>query len=146
MKTRYLFPHWCRYLGWVLVFVHIPFAIFRKMLKDGHYPVSPPGDNLAFFTPDHLFFITTAVLMAIGLFLVAFAKETIEDEQISQLRLDSLQWAIYVNYALLFGSLILSEDREHILFINLWVPLAFFIIRFRWKIWQLNRLLKKEEA
>jgi len=42
--------------------------------------------------------------------------------------------------------LVISEDREHILFLNLWIPLAFFIIRFRWKIWQLNRLLKQEEV
>ncbi|MEO7213207.1 hypothetical protein [Mucilaginibacter sp.] len=142
MRTRYLFPHWTRYLGWLLVFVHIPILLIKKMLVDEHYT---PGDT-GFFTSDHLFFIATALFMAIGLFLVAFSKEHIEDEQISQLRLDSLQWAIYVNYGLLILTLIISNDRVHILFLNMWVPLAFFIVRFRWKIWQLNRLLKKEEV
>ena len=82
--------------------------------------------------------------MAVGLFLAAFSKEKIEDEQISQLRLDSLQWAIYVNYILLIVSLILTSDTEHILFLNLLIPLVFFIIRFQWKIFQNNRLLKKD--
>jgi hypothetical protein len=59
------------------------------------------------------------------------------------LRLDSLQWAIYLNYLLLIISLIISTDTEHILFLNLLVPLLFFIIRFRWQIYRNNRLLKR---
>ena len=88
--------------------------------------------------------MATMLLMAIGLFLVAFAKERIEDEQISQLRLDSLQWAIYLNYILLIVSLIFTSDTQHILFLNLLVPLVFFIVRFQWKIFQNNRLLKRD--
>jgi hypothetical protein len=106
-----------------------------------------PGQNIddgGLFSPHHLFFMTTTLLMALGLFLAAFSKEKIEDEQISQLRLDSLQWAIYVNYMLLIVSLILSSDTEHILFLNLLVPLVFFIIRFQWKLFQNNRMLKRD--
>ena len=43
--------------------------------------------------------------MLVGLIIVAFSKEKIEDEQISQLRLDSLQWAVYLNYIILVISL-----------------------------------------
>lgn len=82
--------------------------------------------------------------MAVGLFIAAFSKEKIEDEQISLLRLDSLQWAVYVNYLFLIISLIFTTDTRHILFLNLLVPLVFFIVRFRWKIYQNNRLLKKD--
>lgn len=146
MKTRFLFPHWCKYLGWFFVVVHIPIMALTKGMDGEHYQGYKTGENTAFFSHDHWFFIGTALLVAVGLFLVAFSKERIEDEQVTQLRLDSLQWAIYVNYALLVAMLVISEDREHILFLNLWIPLAFFIIRFRWKIWQLNRLLTKEEA
>ena len=107
-----------------------------------------PGETHSdgIFSPHHLFFMATTLLMAIGLFLAAFSKEKIEDEQISQLRLDSLQWAIYVNYALLIVSLILSTDTEHVLFLNLLVPLVFFIIRFQWKLYLNNRLLRKDEG
>jgi hypothetical protein len=141
MKSRFLFPYWCRYLGYALFLVHVPFVLFRK----------PPGvDNphnvgdTGLFNSHHLFFMATTLLMAIGLFLVAFAKEKIEDEQISQLRLDSLQWAIYLNYLLLVIGLILTTDTQHILFLNLMVPLVFFISRFRWVIFRLNRSLPKE--
>jgi hypothetical protein len=142
MKSRFLFPHWCRYVGYILIIAHIPVMLLRKTL--GFDTPGAPVDY-SLFNSHHLFFMTTTLLMAIGLFLAAFSKEKIEDEQISQLRLDSLQWAIYVNYVLLIVSLIFSTDTEHILFLNLLVPLVFFIIRFQWKIFQNNRLLRKDE-
>jgi len=142
MRSRFLFPYWCRYLGYALFLIHIPVVLFQKMLGfDAHGKTIDDG---SLFNPHHLFFMATTLLMALGLFLAAFSKEKIEDEQISQLRLDSLQWAIYVNYVLLIVSLILSSDTEHILFLNLLVPLVFFIIRFQWKLFQNNRMLKRD--
>jgi hypothetical protein len=84
--------------------------------------------------------------MLIGLVLVAFAKEKIEDEQIAQLRADSLQWAIYLNYIILITSLVFAnqQDFKDILHLNLWVPLVFFYIRFRWVIFRLNRSAREE--
>lgn len=141
MKPLSLFPYWCRYLGYILVFIHIPIVLYRELLGFDH-----SGHDGALFTGQHLFFISTTLLMAVGLFIAAFSKEKIEDEQISLLRLDSLQWAVYVNYLFLIISLVFSTDTEHILFLNLLIPLVFFIVRFRWKIWQNNRLLKNEGA
>jgi hypothetical protein len=102
MKPKFLFPHWLRYLGWVLVFAHVPVMLLCKYhgLNSNH----PDKDQL--FSGDHLMFIGTALLMAIGLFLVAFSRERIEDEQIAQLRLDSLRWAVFINYIVLIISLI----------------------------------------
>ena len=107
-------------------------------------PLDNPPGNTSLFTGEHLFFISTTLLMSLGLFLVAFASEKIEDEQIWQIRLDSLRWAIYVNYLILIISLVFIYDTAHILELNLWVPLLFFIIRFRWVIFRLNRSLSKE--
>lgn len=140
MKAYFLFPYWCRYLGYACIVGHIPFSIIWNMCGMHRY-----DNSTALFNNGHVFFICTTLLMALGLFLVAFAKERIEDEQIAQLRLDSLRWAIYLNYLLLIISLVFIADTEHILVLNLWVPLIFFIIRFRWKIYQNNSLLKKEE-
>ncbi|ASU32347.1 hypothetical protein [Mucilaginibacter xinganensis] len=144
MKTRFLFPHWSRYAGWCLIFLHIPVMVVMKIYAGNNFKGYNQGmDVPELFTPDHLFFIATALLMAAGLFLVAFSKEKIEDEQISQLRLDSLQWAIYLNYLVLFTTLVLTNDKGHILYLNLWIPLVFFIVRFRWMIFRLNRSIKE---
>ena len=143
MKNHFLFPYWFRYLGWGLVILHVPLSMLGR--SHGMTSVLDNGPtHSGLFSGEHLFFICTALLMATGLFLVAFAKEKIEDEQIWHIRLDSLRWAIYVNYLILIISLIFIEDVGHMLELNLWVPLIFFIIRFRWVIYRLNRSLSRE--
>jgi len=142
MKPHFLFPHWGRYLGWGLVIAHVPMSIIGRANGMVNPLDNPPTESL--FTGEHLFFICTSLVMALGLFIVAFSREKIEDEQISHVRLDSLRWAIYVNYLVLITSLIFIYDIAHILELNLWVPLIFFIIRFRWVIFRLNRSLSRE--
>src|SRR5450631_38642 len=131
MKHPRLFPHWSRYLGYFCIVAHIPIMYMRHMDVFGHSPSYTPGDHQLFST-EHLYFIATFLLMVIGLILVAFSKEKIEDEQISRLRLDSLQWAIYLNYLLLITSLIATDkmNTHFVLALDTWVPLVFFIIRF----------------
>jgi len=80
----------------------------------------------------------------IGLLLIGFSKEKLEDEQIAQLRLDSLQWAIYVNYGIFIICIIFINGGAFLSVVaySIVTPIIFFIIRFRWKIYQLNRALK----
>jgi hypothetical protein len=141
MKSRFLFPYWCRYLGYACILGHVPILLFHKMMD---YP--KPQDGPELFNAHHLFFMATTLLMLVGLIIVAFSKEKIEDEQISQLRLDSLQWAVYLNYIILVISLIFTHNQDFwdIIHLNMWVPLVFFIIRFRWVIFRLNRSLTRE--
>ncbi len=143
MKTRFLFPYWCKFLGLVLIVIHVPVMHISGHL--GFDPHSDKGDD-GVFSQHHIFFITTIIFMVIGLLLVAFSKEKVEDEQISQLRLDSLQWAIYFNYLVLITTAVFMNhnDFRDILYLNLWAPLLFFILRFRWVIYRLCRTLKEE--
>lgn len=145
MKGRYLFPYRSRFIGLWLILIHIPIKVIwqtKNPRLDFHSMPSSTEDSVL-FTTAHLFFICSTLLVLIGLFLIAFAKEKIEDEQILQLRLDSLRWAIYLNYVLLILSLIFTNGINFIdiLRLNLWIPLLFFIIRFRWVIFRLNRSL-----
>jgi hypothetical protein len=149
MRTNYLFPFKSRWIGLVLILVHIPI----KLLWDVYYPegydhhsASATGTGDPLFSPPHLFFIGTTLMVLVGLFLIAFSKEKVEDEQIVQLRLDSLRWAIYLNYAILLFSLVFTSgsDSKHILLLNIWLPLLFFILRFQWVMYKLNRLAKSD--
>src|ERR1700722_11447794 len=142
MNPHFLFPYSCRYLGWGLVIIHVPMSIVGRANGMINPLDNPPTQSL--FTGEHLFFICTSLVMALGLFIVAFSREKVEDEQIWHVRLDSLRWAIYINYLVLIASLVFIYDTAHILELNLWVPLIFFIIRFRWVIFRLNRSLSRE--
>jgi hypothetical protein len=144
MKPNYLFPFGIRYFGIALILIHIPI----KLIWDRLYPEGFSASQVAsgstgslLFSPPHLFFIGTTLMVLIGLFLVAFSRERVEDEQITQLRLDSLRWAIYLNYAILLFSLIFTNGSEsdHILLLNIWLPLLFFILRFQWVLYRLKR-------
>jgi len=143
MKTRFLFPYWCKYLGIACFVAHVPVLLFKKQLGFDFNSVS---ENQDVFSSHHLFFVSTTLLMLTGLVLFAFSKEKIEDEQISQLRLDSLQWAIYLNYILLIISLAFTggNDFKDIIHLNVWVPLLFFIILFRWKMFRNSRYTKED--
>jgi hypothetical protein len=150
-KPKYLFPYNSRFIGIVLILIHIPV----KLLWDSHYPggyghnnPAANGTETPLFSPPHLFFIGTTLMVLVGLFLIAFSKEKIEDEQIVQLRLDSLRWAIYLNYAILLFSLIFTHgsDSKHILMLNIWLPLLFFILRFQWVLFRLSRSVKSDET
>jgi hypothetical protein len=146
-KPKYLLPYSSRWIGLALILVHIPV----KLMWDAHYPGghhNPPGSESVLFSPPHLFFIGTALMVLVGLFLIAFSKEKIEDEQIVQLRLDSLRWAIYLNYAILLFGLVFTNGGEsnHILMLNIWLPLLFFILRFQWVLYRLNRSAKSDDT
>ena len=104
MKPHFLFPHWCRYLGWGLVIAHVPMSIIGRANGMINPLDNPPTQSL--FTGEHLFFICTSLVMALGLFIVAFSREKVEDEQIWHLRLDSLRCGPSINYLVLIASLI----------------------------------------
>jgi hypothetical protein len=148
-RIKYLFPYNSRFIGIALILIHIPV----KLLWDAHYPKGydyhsmVDSDSVLFSTP-HLYFIGTTLMVLVGLFLVAFSMEKIEDEQIVQLRLDSLRWAIYLNYAILLFSLVFthSGDSKHFLMLNIWLPLLFFILRFQWVLFKLNRSAKSNDS
>jgi hypothetical protein len=139
MKTRFLFPYYFKFVGLALiVIVHFPLMHFLQLLH-----VHFDDNDTSLFNHHHVFFILTYVMIVIGLLMVAFSKEKVEDEHISQLRLDSLQWALYLNYLILIITLVFTNgiDTIDVLRLNLWVPLVFFIIRFRWVLYRLNRSL-----
>lgn len=150
MRTNYLFPFNSRYLGIALILVHIPIKFLWDAYYQGvynHHDASGTEDGFL-FSPPHLFFIGTTLMVLIGLFLIAFSKEKIEDEHIIQLRLDSLRWAIYLNYAILLFSLVFTHgsDSHHVLLLNIWLPLLFFILRFQWVLYRLKRSAKSDET
>ncbi|HWZ05152.1 MAG TPA: hypothetical protein VNX40_16155 [Mucilaginibacter sp.] len=148
MKSRFLFPHKWMVPGIVLfltgIAVHFinqsttdPAGIFQKI-----HPFFP-GIDMQVLADD-----VEYLSLVIGLLLIAFSKEKIEDEQIVKLRTDSLQWAIYVNYGIFIICTIFINGMDYlgVVAYNVLTPLLFFIIRFRWKIYQLNRAVVKEEV
>jgi len=132
MRSRFLFPYWCKFLGIALFLVHVPVMHFEKELG---FDFTVPAKAQGLFNGHHLFFMLTTLLMLTGLVLIAFSKEKIEDEADNSATAGLIAMGHLCNYIILIISLALpnKNDFKDIIHLNLWVPLVFFIILFRWK-------------
>jgi len=143
MKSRFLFPYYYRRIGYFCFITVILLGILFKIMhphsfEQGLHHNPQPGMKLSHDA--------IALLLLFGLIFIAFSKEKIEDEHISLIRLESLQWAVYLNYFMLAICVVLTNINEliHVILTAVWAPLIFFIIRFRWMIFRLNRDAGKE--
>ena len=145
MSRNYLFPARFQKFGWFLL---VPFGLMFLLFAFGpdsikeqwRMPVFAIADEELFqktiwfsFTSNAVFDEVTLIGLIVSLLLIAFSKEKDEDEFISQIRLNSLVWALLINY----GILILAElfvyafSFLNILYFNLIMILVLFVIKFR---------------
>lgn len=148
MRT-YLFPNSVKPLGWLLLVIGIigGFVVISSDLEPEYFDVK----WLSFYTSDIFnsdkngFFKWTSqnilndlmgVFVIIGGVLVAFSKEKIEDEFIAKLRLSSLAWAVYVNYAFLLLAFLFVHGLNFfsVMVYNMFTLLIIFIARFQLKL------------
>lgn len=159
MNTNYLFPYKFKKVGWLVL---IPSAILGLIILFSEY--SPDFFNFrvpAIIIDDFLFAEKKlfgmiennildeilGVLVIISSILVAFSKEKIEDEFISKIRLESLVWAVYVNYGVLLLCMLFLYDFSFlwVMIFNMFTVLIFFIVRFNWQISKLKKSTNHEE-
>lgn len=124
MKTRYLFPAYAKFLGLACLLI--------AALLFGYY--QDAAMKIILF------------LALSGCLLIAFSKERYEDEHISQLRLESLQVAIYITYALIMANWIFLKGNDLLYSMHFYVrfTLPIFIVRFRWTMFKLTRSMQRE--
>jgi|TARA_B110000495_G_C23001414_1_gene591050 hypothetical protein len=158
MKVKYLFPNKYKKIG---LFILIPLAIIGLLTLILDYEpdfltLNVPaifinelfGDNYLFgIIKNNILNEILGILIIISSLLVAFSKEKSEDEFISKIRLESLVWAVYVNYAVLLISLLLIYNLSFlwVMVFNMFTVLLFFIIRFNWQIFKLKKSDSYEE-
>lgn len=154
MRTKWLFPHRFRFIGW-LIFVPSAVLGLANMYADFNLGWlvatvlnEPVTVNTAHST-SHLVNVQNltdeiaAIGVIIGLLLIAFSREKVEDEMIGQLRLEALQWSVYANYIVLAIAIVAVYDSAFfsVMIYNMFTVLLVFIVRFRWLIHRNGNLL-----
>lgn len=139
MKSRYLLPHFYKKIGGVLFLLLLAFYLLVRMgisikwlnIAHGNWSMDGYSDEV----------IVTGLV--ISLLMIAFSKEKNEDEYIGVVRLESLQWGIYINYGLLIIGTwcFYGFDYLGIMMYNMFTPLVFFILRFHYVIIKKRRTL-----
>ncbi len=144
MKNKFLFPHHYRRIGWMIFIPSLVlglacmYADFRFSFLEFDMVIQK-----SLFDSDTLNFTDeiASVGLIISLLFIAFSKEKIEDEWISKLRLESLQFAVYLNYAVLILQILMVHNTAFfdIMVYNMFSVLLLFIIRFRAMIYIQNQ-------
>ena len=147
MKLNYLFPSKYKKIGWFIFIPTLLFGLFTIIFD--FEPEFLDVKTFSFFSDDlfkqdvyfgliknNILNEILGVLMVIGSVLVAFSKEVDEDEYISKIRLESLVWAVYLNYAILLVAIVFVFGFSFlwVMIFNMFTILIFFIIRFNWQI------------
>ena len=83
---------------------------------------------------------TLMLLLPLSLLIWGYSKRSEEDEFISTLRLESMQLAVYFNYAvlLLANFFFYFLDFMLVMFLNLGTIALFFVLRFSYVLWKSN--------
>jgi small-conductance mechanosensitive channel len=158
MKPNYLLSNRFKKIGWILfipsIILGLLFVIFQFQPKFLDIKVFAILNQDIFSSPDFFDIIKTnvideiiGILLIISLCFIAFSKEKEEDEFIARIRLESLLWATYINYAILIFAILFVYGGVAfwVLIFNIFTILLFFIIRFNWIIMRTRKLLKDEK-
>ena len=156
MVSNYLLPNKYKKVGWFLL---IPSLVLGFLFTIGiEYNINTTvfafwfddimEDLVLFsFIKENIYNEIIGICLLISLALVAFSKEKNEDEYISRVRLDSLLWATYINYGLLFLAIIFiyGIPFQTIMIYNMFTILLIFIIRFNIVLFITKRQMENEK-
>ena len=158
MKLNYLFPNKYKKIGWTLLIPSVILGLitlifdFEPIFLDFKVPAilvdEILGKKVLFgFIENNILNEIVGIFIIVSSILVAFSEEVNEDEYISKIRLESLVWAVYINYGILLVAFLFIYDFSFfwVMMLNMFTILLFFIIRFHWQISKQKNMLNNEE-
>lgn len=159
MKTNYLFPNSFKKSSGILFLISLLGIILIPIInKDGNsielqtnvfalfYDEGLKTKNIGWIKDDIFPELLGIILILSGL-IFAFSKEKMEDEMISKIRIESLVWATYINYAVLLFCILFIYGFSFfsVMLYNMFTLLFFFIIRFHWMLYKNSQICTHEE-
>lgn len=157
MAKNLLLPHSFKIIGWILF---IPALLFTLISNLGFNFPELNGKAFAFISDQllgekktfqliqvNLLPTIVGICFIVGGIFVAFSKVKEEDEYISELRLSSLLWAVYVNYSLLLLAFIFIYNMSFltVMVYNMFTVLIIFIIRFHFILYRTTKQIPNEK-
>lgn len=145
MKQIKLFPHSFKRVGYLLLLPFLALGIANMFFEYNaswlEFKISGNG-KLEFFGSHNFTDELAAVGLILSLIFIAFSKEKIEDEAIQFFRLEALQWAVFANYLVLVISIVTvyGDKFFQVMTYNMFTVLVIFILRFRYILFQYNRV------
>jgi hypothetical protein len=158
MKTNFLFTNRFKKAGWILFLagtilgaVYLVYQSEIPLFDMQVFALAKEAmfGKTEFFAPlkNNVLDEIASILLIVGAILIAFSKQKSEDEFISKIRLESLVWATYINYAILLLAIISVYDITFfwVLVFNMFTLLVFFLVRFNWVLYKSKKQISDEE-
>ena len=162
MGTRFLLPNKLKLPGWIILvpsgilgILAIFFNLEWNFLEMKVFTIYSEGVGVFYssrpvilgFDKVNLTATIFGILFLIGSVMVAFSKEKHEDEFIAKIRLESLLWAAYISYAILFLCFLFFYGFGflYVMILNMFTILILFIIRFNYILYRTSKSLQNEK-
>lgn len=134
MTPKLLFPNRYKLVGLIILVPFLLLGIAFRFFDFGFdaWTIHMNGKSIFGGSTQNLTDEVALTGIIVGLLLIAFSREKQEDEFINQIRLESLQWAVLINYILLIVAIWVVYDAAFIdvMMYNMLTVLVFFIVRF----------------
>ena len=146
MENSLLIPGKYKVIGWII------FILFACLgLATLYWDYKIPG--LVLPLKESIFVnynLTNELALAgliIGLMMIVFAREKIEDEYISLIRLKCLQWSVLISFGILFilNFMIYGTSFYAVLIYNMFTIPLIFIAKFNYSLYRLRREREEDE-
>jgi len=151
MLSKLLLPNGYKKWGWIILLIFIPLGLIIAFsnLQISFLSFRLPWLPTDPFTRGRVNFTNTLTTLGLilGFLLVAFSREAHEDEYVAHVRLESLLWAVLINYILLAlaNILLYGSSFLQVMVYNLFTPLILFIARFHLVIYRQKKQMAHEK-
>lgn len=159
MKSNFLLPNKFKTVGWILF---IPCLLISLLISISSFNIEnyltikvfAVFNDALFQSKQYFSVIENSIVdelllfgLIVGGIMIGFSKLKTEDEFTSKIRYESLVWATYFNYGLilLFTVFVYGMPYLNVLFYNTFTLLLFFIVRFHYSIYKLNKSFSDDE-
>jgi hypothetical protein len=146
MENSLLIPGKYKVVGWII------FILFACLgLATLYWDYKIPGLVLplkeSVFVDYNLTNELALAGLIIGLMIIVFAREKIEDEYISLIRLKCLQWSVLISFVILFilNFVFYGGSFYIVLIYNMFTIPLIFIAKFNYSLYRLRREREEDE-
>ena len=145
MENSLLIPGKYKVIGWIIFILSASLGIATLYWDYRILGLVLPLKESVFFDAN----LTNEVALAgliIGLMIIVFAREKIEDEYISLMRLKCLQWSVLISFVILFilNFVFYGGSFYIVLIYNMFTIPLIFIAKFNYSMYRLRR--EREEG
>ncbi|WP_395627146.1 hypothetical protein [Daejeonella sp.] len=147
MKNSLLIPGKYKVIGWIIFVLSACLGVATSYWEYKIPGFAFPVNNAELFADYNLTNELALAGLLIGLMMISFAKEKMEDEYLTLIRLKCWQWSVLISFGVLFilNFVLYGTAFYSFLIYNMFTVPLIFIVKFNFSLYLLNREREEDE-